>query len=221
MIEIWKTLAPILFADIINPVLFAFMVYAASTRQPVLNSIAILLGHTLAYFCAGIVLALGLERIIHRLENSQHIDFYIGLVVGVLLLWVGLLLCRKSEKTERKENTALTPIKALGLGAVVNFVGIPFALPYFTALDQILKVNFAVTETLLLLLSYNILYALPFTIVPILVAILGARSQSILQSINTFLERVSAVLMPVILILLGGALVADAVNYFVTGKGLF
>ena len=221
MIEIWKTLAPILFADIINPVLFAFMVYAASTRQPVLNSIAILVGHTLAYFCAGIVLALGLERMIHRLENPQHIDFYIGLLIGVLLLWAGLLLCRKSEKTERKESAALTPIKALGLGAVVNFVGIPFALPYFAALDQILKVNFAVTETLLLLLSYNILYALPFTIVPILVAILGARSQSILQSINTFLERVSAVLMPVILILLGGALVADAVNYFVTGKGLF
>lgn len=221
MIEIWKTLAPILLADIINPVLFAFMVYAVSTKQPVLNSIAILVGHTLAYFCAGIVLALGLERIIHRLENPQHIDFYIGLVVGALLLWVGLLLCRKSEKTERKENAALTPIKALGLGAVVNFVGIPFALPYFAALDQILKVNFAVTETLLILLSYNILYALPFTIVPILVAILGARSQSILQSINTFLERVSAVLMPVLLILLGGALVADAANYFVTGKGLF
>ncbi|GFO72696.1 hypothetical protein BJAS_P3144 [Bathymodiolus japonicus methanotrophic gill symbiont] len=104
---------------------------------------------------------------------------------------------------------------------MVNFVGIPFALPYFAALDQILKANFAVTETLLLLLSYNILYALPFTIVPILVAILGAGSQSILQSINTFLERVSAVLMPVLLILLGGALVADATNYFVTGKGLF
>ncbi len=221
MIEIWKTLAPILFADIINPVLFAFMVYAVSTRRPVLNSIAILVGHTLAYFCAGIMLALGLERVIHRLENPQHIDFYIGLVIGVLLLWVGLLLCRKSEKTERKENAALTPFKALGLGAVVNFVGIPFALPYFAALDQILKVNFAVTETLLLLLCYNILYALPFTIVPILVAILGARSQPILQSINAFLERVSAVLMPMLLILLGGTLVADAVNYFVTGKGLF
>ena len=221
MIEIWKILAPILFADIVNPVLFAFMVYAVSTKQPVINSIAILIGHTVAYFCAGIVLALGLERMIHRLENPQHIDFYIGLFVGVLLLWVGILVCRKSEKSEHKDNGELTPIKALGLGAVVNFVGIPFALPYFAALDQILKVNFTVTETLLVLVSYNVFYALPFTIVPILVAILGERSQSILQSINTFLERVSSVLMPILLFLLGGALIADATNYFVTGKGLF
>jgi len=175
MIEIWKTLAPILIADVVNPVLFAFMVYAVGTKKPLLNSLAILIGHTLAYFSAGIVLALGLESLIHRLENPHHVDYYIALLVGLLLLWVGALTCRKPEPAAQKKSGDLTPIKALGLGAVVNFVGIPFALPYFAALDQILKLNATVDETLMLLLSYNLLYALPFIIVPILVAICNIR----------------------------------------------
>lgn len=162
MYEIWLSLAPILLADVVNPVLFAFMVFAVSTQRPVINSTAILLGHTLAYFSAGIVIALGLERITVRLANPHHIDFIISLVVGILLLWVAFLSSKKKYKQQNKENTDLTPLKALGLGAVVNFVGIPFALPYFAALDQILKADFTVAEALIVLASYNLFYALLF-----------------------------------------------------------
>ena len=221
MFELWKFLTPVLLADIVNPVLFAFMVYAVSTKQPVINSIAVLSGHTLAYFSAGIVLAIGLESMIQRLENPQHMDFYIGLLVGVLLLIVGALSCRKSEASEKQQVGELTVLKALGIGAIVNFIGIPFALPYFAAIDQILKADFSSLEALLVLLSYNLFYALPFTIVPILVVVMGDRSQAILQTINAFLKRVSRFLMPLLLLSLGGALVADAMNYFVTGQGLF
>jgi len=34
MAELWASLLPILLADVLNPVLFAFMVYAAGTQQP-------------------------------------------------------------------------------------------------------------------------------------------------------------------------------------------
>jgi len=40
----------------------------------------------------------------------------------------------------------LTPVKAFGLGAVINFVGIPFALPYFAALNQILKADLTIID---------------------------------------------------------------------------
>ena len=221
MIEIWAVLAPILIADIINPVLFAFMVYAVSTKHPIVNSSAILIGHSLAYFCAGIILALGLGRISERLANPQHIDFIIELVIGLLLLIVALRSTKKTEKRRKEDSKDLTPIKALGLGAIVNFVGIPFALPYFAALDQILKADFTVTEAVLVLISYNLLYALPFVIVPILVASIGERSRPLLQRINDALDRFSSFLMPVLLFLVGLGLVADAISYFVTGEGLF
>ena len=59
MYEIWLSLGPILLADVVNPVLFAFMVYAVSTQRPIINSTAILLGHTLAYFSAGLASSAG------------------------------------------------------------------------------------------------------------------------------------------------------------------
>jgi threonine/homoserine/homoserine lactone efflux protein len=220
MNEIWMALAPILLADVLNPVLFAFMVYAVSTQRPIINSTAILLGHTLAYFSAGIIIALGLERISVRLANPHSIDFIISLLIGILLLWVAFRSTKKTDKQQNKKNTKLTPFKALCLGAVVNFVGIPFALPYFAALDQILKANLAMTDSLLILISYNLLYALPFVIVPILVIVIGERSKPLLQRINDLLARFSSFLMPVLLLLVGVFLISDAITYFLTGKGL-
>jgi len=55
MLQLWAVLIPILLTDIVNPVLFAFMVYAVGTDRPVSNSIAALLGHTAAYLTFGLV----------------------------------------------------------------------------------------------------------------------------------------------------------------------
>ena len=221
MNEIWAVLIPILIADVVNPVLFASMVYAAGTKRPIMNSGSILLGHTLAYFCAGLVLALGLDQITDRLLNPQQVDYFIGLLIGILLLGVAFRPRKESKKSTTVGSGDLTPLKALGLGAVVNFVGIPFALPYFAALDQILKADLAATESVIVLIGYNLLYPLPFIFVPALVSVFGERSGPLLQRINDLLNRVSSFLMPVLLFLAGIALVIDAIRYFVTGEGLF
>jgi len=89
MFDLWKVLVPILITDVLNPVLFGFMVYTAGTHRPKTNSIAVLVGHTTAYLCGGIVLALGFERIAHRLANPKFIDFIIELIVGLILIWTG------------------------------------------------------------------------------------------------------------------------------------
>ena len=197
------------------------MVYAVGTPRPVLTSSAMLLGHTAAYFGAGIVIALGLETITRYLANPSTIDYLIALVVGLLLLWVALLAAKKPEAKRPEESGSMTPLSAFGLGAVINFIGIPFALPYFAAIDQVLKANLSTGDSLVLLVAYNLVYALPFLIVPILVTTLGERARPLLQKINATLDRASAVLMPVLLGLAGLALVADALLYFATGKGLF
>jgi cytochrome c biogenesis protein CcdA len=104
---------------------------------------------------------------------------------------------------------------------VINFIGIPFALPYFAAIDQILKANLPPAEVVVLLVAYNLAYALPFLIVPVLVALVGERSRPVLTRINATLDRTSTVLMPIMLGLVGLALIADAVLCFATGEGLF
>jgi len=222
MLELWTVLLPILLTDVVNPVLFAFMVYAVGTERPVGNSVAALLGHTASYLSFGIGLAFAFEAITERLANPQPLDFGLGLVVGVLLLWVAWRVARaKPQEETAPQVERLTLFKAFGMGAIINIVGIPFALPYFAAIDQILKANLSIADSVMMLAGYNLIYALPFLIVPGLALALGEASQPVLARINDKLDRISAWLMPILLALVGLFLIADAVLYFSRGEGLF
>jgi len=222
MLDLWTVLLPILLADVINPVLFAFMVYAVGSDRPLINSSAALLGHTASYLVFGIALAFAFETIAARLANPEPMDFGLGLLVGVLLLWVAWRSRggEKQKKDESKEER-LTALKAFGIGAVINIVGLPFALPYFAALDQILKANLSVADSAMVISGYNLGYALPFLVVPALAYLMGERSRPVLARINEKVDRVSAILMPFMLAALGVVLVVDAVLYFIRGNGLF
>lgn len=221
MIDSLLSLLPFLIADIVNPVLFAFMVYAAGTNRPVLNSGTVLLGHTLAYFCVGVVVLRGMEKVSDYLQNPHAIDYVLSFVLGILLLWVALRGNKKNDEKKTENGSSLTPIKALGMGALINFIGAPFALPYFAAIDQMQKTDHASGDVLSLLIAYNALYALPFLIIPVLVVFNRQGSAAILQRINSVLDRVSGFLMPIILFAVGFILMADAVLFFTTGEGLY
>jgi cytochrome c biogenesis protein CcdA len=186
MLDVWAVLVPILLADLVSPVLFAFMVYAAGTDRPLSNPSAVLLGHTVAYLGFGIVLAFAFDTITGRLANPKPVDFGLGLLVGVLLLWVAWR-SRSASKPEQSEPKVenLTPLKAFGIGAVINIFGLPFALAYCAAIDQILKADLTVTDSVIVLAGYNLGYALPFLMVPALALALGDRSRPVLARAST------------------------------------
>jgi len=220
MTELLSTLLPILIVDALNPVLFALMIIAIGSNKPIANSTALLFGHTFAYTVSGIVIALGLERITARLETPQTIDFVIQLILGLLLVWAAVE-SRGGDASKAKEpERALTPVYCFGYGAVINFIGIPFALPYFAAVDQILNANLTTESSLIALAFYNIGYALPFLLVPLSFGLLGEQSKPFLQKINDLLIAVFDKLMPYLLLALGLFLVADATMLLVTGEPL-
>lgn len=222
MLELWVILTPILLADVVNPVLFAFMVYAVGTDRPLSNSISALLGHTAAYLSFGIILALSFNIIKAGLANPKPVDYIISLIVGILLLWVAWRSRSKTaDKKDKPQVEELTPLKSFTIGAIINIIGLPFALPYFAALDQILKAELTVTSSVIVLVGYNLLYALPFLVVPVLVMMMGENSRPVLARINEKVDRVSTYLMPLMLGFVGMALVLDALLYFTNGKGLF
>jgi cytochrome c biogenesis protein CcdA len=222
MIETLTGLLPILLVDAVNPVLFGFMVVAAGTARPVLHSSMLLLGHTAAYFIAGILLAQGLDALTYRLENPKDIDFLVSLCVGLFCIAIVLPAKKNPAKKKTEEDVSdISPLSAFAWGAGVNFVGIPFALPYFAALSQILVADISSAEAIGALVGYNALYALPFAAVPVLVALSGDASRALLQRVNQFLDKVGGALMPLMLGGLGLFLVADAVIYFRGGTPLF
>lgn len=220
MTELIGTLIPILLTDVVNPVLFAFMVYAVGTDRPLSNSSALLIGHTTAYFTAGVILAIWLEAIMGRLKSPEPVDYGISVVIGTLLVWFAFRSRSDTGKRPEDNEPALTPLSSFFYGAIVNFIGIPFAVPYFAALGQIMKADLSAPQGYAALMAYNAAYAAPFLIVPVLRIAMGEASRDLLGRMNARIEQVSAILMPVLLGLLGAALFANAAKYFIDGEPL-
>ena len=221
MSELLPIVVPLLLVDMLNPVLLAASIYAVGTSRPYANSYALLVGHTLAYFAAGIVIALGLERITTFLESPGTLVFTLQIVLGIGLIWAGISARGGGATESKRPLSALTPASAFVFGVVINFVGVPFALPYFAALDQLVKADVSVRAGLALLFVYNLIYVLPFLAVPIAAAIFGERGRLILERINAWVGRAADWLMPKVLAIVGLVLVADGLWYFKSGAGLF
>jgi len=221
MIDLLPNLIPLLVVDVLNPMLFALMLVAIGTSKPFANSIAFLAGHTASYLVSGIIIALGLEWILDRLENPLPVDFVLELLVGLACLWAALA-ARDGKASEQKEPEGeLNPVYCFGYGAVINFIGVPFALPYFAVVNQVMKANLSVESSLLALALYNAAYALPFLLVPIAVAAIGDRSKPVLEKINAMLVKLVDTFMPILLLLVGVALTADALSFLITGEPLW
>lgn len=221
MIDLLTTLLPLLLVDVLNPVLFALLVFALGSDKPTLNSFAILSGHTAAYFASGIVVAIGIEQIRDRLTHPLPIDFAISLLIGVACLWAAYAARGGNASEQKDPEKQLTPAYSFGYGAVVNFLGVPFALPYFAAVDQILKADLPIESSVLVLAVYNLLYALPFALIPLAFLFLGDGCKPFLEKINAALCSIADKLMPLLLLLIGVALLADSALYFSTGEPLW
>ena len=221
MIELLQKLIPLLIVDVLNPVLFALMVVTVSTTRPIANSTALLAGHTASYLVSGAIIAIGLNKIADRYNNPLPVDFVIELALGLLCLWAALASRDGAASKERTPERVLTPLFCFSYGAVVNFIGVPFAIPYFAAVNQILKASLSAELSVSALIAYNIAYATPFLLVPILVVLIGERSKPVLTKISGLITSLVDKVMPVLLLFLGLALTADAIGYLVTSKALW
>ena len=93
MIDLLPNLLPLLLVDVLNPMLFALMLVAIGTSKPFANSISFLAGHTASYFVSGVLIALGLDRILERLNNPHPVDFVLELVDRVFSARIGDIQC--------------------------------------------------------------------------------------------------------------------------------
>ena len=228
MLELWAIAFPILLVDVANPVLLAAVIVCASTERPTMNALMLILGHTLMYLITGLLILYGLADLVGEMlqpvwewfQNPEPADFVVGFLLGVLLLGVALHWKISPPKpTETTPEPAKRgPIGYFAFGAVINVVGSPFAIPYLAFINQLTRQDGSLILPNLIL--YNILYALPFLIVPLAVAFFGNSVMPLLQKINQSVDKFSAYILPLMFAGLGLLLVLDALLYFTTGSGL-
>lgn len=228
MFELFAYLVPIVVADALNPVLAAAVIFALGTPRPYRAAFWVLAGWFVVYFVAGIGLAAGLQRVTEVLANPRPIDFVIQTPIALALIWFAYTTARSGEnpRTSQQVPRPTSSTHTLGatagllLGATINLVGLPFALPYFAAIDQMLKADLSTGEAVVVLAIYNVAYILPFALLALLRFIYRDQADALLTRINAAMEKASRVLMPMMLFAVGAVLIVDTVLYFTTGKPL-
>jgi hypothetical protein len=229
MPELLAILTPILLTDVLNPVLAATVIFALGTPRPYRATLWVLAGWFAVYFAAGAVLTLGLERLIRLLAEPLPVYFQIQALVAIAMVWLAYRSARDAENPRAarragrpaRSGHALGAVAGLMLGATINLVSLPDALPYYAALDQVLKAGLDARHTLVVLALYNLAYLLPFAALVLLRLLYRDGAGPLFERLHAGLERVGAVLLPAALFLLGAALLVDAVLYFVAGGPLF
>jgi cytochrome c biogenesis protein CcdA len=225
MVGLFTILLPILVVDILNPVWLGLLIFMAGTKRPVATGFALLCGHTAAYFVVGTVLAQSINEISEFLvdwfNNPSTLDFILGAAIGIFCFYQALRPVRPSSASQKAPEWEPTPFKCFGYGALINVVSIPFALPYFAAIDQILKSDLTIGESLYALAAYNIGYALPFIAIPIIVLVMGDLARPVLEKLNRGIVSLTTRVTPYLLGLLGIWLLFDATYFFVAGTPFF
>jgi len=228
MLELLAYLVPIVIVDAMNPALAAAMIFALGTHRPYRAAFWVLSGWFAIYFPAGIGLAVGLERITGALASPRPSDFLIQTPIALAMIWFAYKSARASEESKADKRVpqvggsshTLGVFSGLLLGATINLVGLPFALPYFAAIDQMLKTDLSFTGAVFVLTLYNLAYILPFATLALLRFIYRDQADALFERINAWMEKASAVIMPIMLFLIGAVLLVDVVLYFTTGRPL-
>lgn len=227
MLELLLLLLPIVITDALNPVLAAAVIFALGTPGPYRAAAAVLAGWLTVNLVAGAALVLGLG-LVTGAAGAQPIELALQVPVAFGLVWFAYLAARSGEdprgarrasRPTRSMHT-LGPLAGILLGAMIDVVELPFALPYFAAVIQILKADLGVGEALVVLAIYNLAYLLPFAALVVLRFVYRGRSVALFERVNAGMEKAGALVLPLLLFVLGAVLLVDAVLFFFAGMPL-
>jgi len=225
MTELLVLLTPISLADSMSvvPMCIVPLAILLAGRRPVFGSAMFLAGVTIPYYLFGVFIALGLDTVFGQLEELLKkkpgtLDLVLQLLLGGVLLFFGLKMAAAREERKRKAADkafeGMTPWQGFALGAGFTIAGAWGALPYFAAIDQILRADLTNVEAFLALGYYNLVFiSIPVSLVVLRLA-LGERASGLFDRVRQAAEKWGRRFIIVVLMLLGLFLVVDGVGWF-------
>lgn len=198
--------------DSLNPVTIAVHIYLLTTHCPILRTISFMLGIFVAYFLGGILIELGLDKVITNLfTNPGLIDFILQIILGIVLVWFGYKYHKSQETHTTIKPRSLKVIHTFLLGFMVTGTDIPTALPYLAAIGRIVQENLPMTTVTLLLTIYILIYQLPLIVLLGMYICLRNKMESKLLIIEPIVKKWNRRLMVIFFILLGLLLIFDGI----------
>lgn len=225
MTDLLALLTPISLADSLSvvPMCIVPLAILLAGRQPLLGSAMFLSGVAIPYYAFGVFIALGLDRVFGQLEEwlkkePGTLDLILQLVIGAVVLFFGWKMVAAREERKRRAaddaSEGMTPWKGFALGAGFTIAGAWGALPYFAAIDQILRADLTTTEALLALGYYNVVFISIPVVLVVLRLTLGKRASGLFDRVREVAEKWGRRFVIAVLMLIGLFLVVDGVGWF-------
>ncbi len=192
-------------------------------RKPILGAVAFLAGMFGIYTVTGFVILLGLDLLtealgptLERIWNQPDPgELLVQLVIGGSLLVVAWKIAsRPPAAGGTVGDAAIPPVRAFTLGVLLTVVGLPGAIPYVGAVDQILRADVGLAVAGIALLFYNLVFILPLASLLVIRLIFPAQSDAVSRRVNSLAARWGRHLMVASLLLIGGVLIADGIGWF-------
>jgi cytochrome c biogenesis protein CcdA len=191
-------------------------------RRALRGAVAFIAGVFVTYAAAGILAVMGLDVVFARLnarftrflKEPDTLDFALQIVIGVVLVVIGQRMANIRRSKERATPPDVTPWQAFVFAAGLVVVGLPGALPYFAAVDQMLRADLPAFHTVLAVLFYNLVFVSPLVGIVLARQLMGASADRFLNAINGFMETWGRRVIVIALIVLGLVLVVDGVGWF-------
>jgi len=225
MLELLITLTPIGLIDSLSLLPFAVVVLAVllGGPRPYLTSIGFLAGTMLSYFAAGVLIVFGLGALLQQAtrivvewwNNPRTIDYVLGMVVGAALIVLGYrwAVARRATAERRQVAAGLAPGQAFVMGAGATIAGLWGALPYFAAIDAILKADVSYVEGTLALAYYCAVFIAFAGLLVVIRAVVGARANVVVGLGNRAIEVGGRRGLSTLRIVLGAVMLADGVGW--------
>ena len=226
MLDLLLALTTISIIDSLSMLPFAVVVLAVllTGKQPYLTASGFLIGIFVSYLGAGILIAFGLgetinqvtEALVHWFKNPNAIDYYLSIVVGVLLIVFGYRWAtarRKKAEQKKKAEASMGPGQAFLLGGGAVLAGLWGALPYFAAVDTILKEDLTVSESIVALTYYNVIFISSGVVLVLIRAVMGERADGVFAAVNRFIAVWGKRTIIAAMVLLGLVMLADGVGW--------
>jgi len=232
MSELLAVILPIALVDSasITPLALVPVATLLAGKRPYLTSASFLVGLYVSYFVMAVASMFGLSAVFtrlntwaeHRWHHPEPVDFLLELVIGLLLLVVVLRIARgrSVRKSGREMQSGATPAAAFGFACLLNLVGFPGALPWFAALDQILRFDPPAAQQALAVAAYVGVFVMPLTALVLLRAALGERGDAFMAAVQRFFDVWGRRVVIVLFLLLGLVMTVDGAIYLARGAPL-
>jgi cytochrome c biogenesis protein CcdA len=205
--------------DSLNPTAIALQIYLLSTPRPIARSISFIVGVFLAYWAAGLLVILGLRKLMMTVITNPNFSlsephlYTIQFLIGLVLLITGFRLKSSNLADRKKRPKKLTIDRTFFMGMAMTILEFPTALPYLAAIEQIAKAKLDLFTILNLLGLYNLVFVSPLIMLVIIYIVFQQQSARLLRRINRSIAIWSPQIIRALMLGLGILLIIDCLAY--------